>query len=75
VKRSEMEATMEAAVFGARAGDVVGPFKTDAGWRLVRVEALHPAKLDETTGEEIKSWLFNEWLNEQRRKMPCRELA
>jgi putative peptide maturation system protein len=75
VKRAEMDAAMEAAVFGARAGDVVGPFKTDAGWRLVRVEALHPAKLDETTGEEIKSWLFNEWLNEQRRKMPCRQLV
>jgi len=75
VKRAEMEATMEAAVFGARAGDVVGPFKTGSGWRLIRVEALHPAKLDETTREEIGSWLFNEWLNEQRRKMPCRELV
>ncbi len=75
VKRAAMDAAMEAAVFGARAGDVVGPFKTDTGWRLVRVEALNPAKLDEKTSEQIKSWLFNEWLKEQSRNMPCQELV
>jgi parvulin-like peptidyl-prolyl isomerase len=72
VKRAELEAAMEAAVFSARGGDVVGPFKTEAGWRLVRIEALHPGRLDEVTSEEIKSWLFNEWLNEQHRKSETR---
>lgn len=68
VRRVEMEAAVEAAVFGAGRGKVVGPIKTDEGWRLIKIEALHPATLDNTTREAIKSRLFDEWLKEQRRK-------
>jgi len=66
VKRPALAAAAQAAVFGARAGEVVGPVRTDAGWQLIKVEALRPATLDEATREEIKSLLLNEWLSDQR---------
>ena len=68
VRRSEMEAAMEAAVFGAQPGKTVGPIKTCDGWELVKVEALHPATLDDGMRETIKSLLFSEWLTERRLK-------
>lgn len=68
VRRADLEASIEAAVFGAQPRRVVGPFKTDAGWCLVKVEARHPAMLDDATRETIKSHLFKEWLDERRRK-------
>ena len=68
VPRTEMEAAVEAAVFGAPPGKTVGPFKGDAGWELVKIEALHRAQLDAATREAIKARLFEDWLKEQRRK-------
>lgn len=68
IRRIDMEAAIEAAVFGAQPGKIVGPFKIDAGWALVKVEAIHPATLNDATRESIKSMLFDEWLSEQRRK-------
>jgi len=66
VRRGELTPAAQAAVFGARVGAVVGPFETRAGWRIIKVESVHPAKLDETTRDEIKSTLFAEWLKAQR---------
>lgn len=68
VRRAELDAAAEAAVFGAKPGKVVGPFKTEQGWRLIRIHALSPATLDEATRAEIQARLFDEWLSEQRRK-------
>lgn len=67
-RRTEMEAVIEAAVFGAQPGQVVGPFKTDAGWSLIKIEAHQRGTLDDATREKIKAQLFDEWLQEQRRK-------
>ncbi|HVS81107.1 MAG TPA: peptidylprolyl isomerase [Pyrinomonadaceae bacterium] len=66
--RSEMEAAMEAAVFGAQPGRIVGPIKTDDGWELIKLEFFHLAALDDSMRETIKSQLFDEWLSEQRLK-------
>lgn len=68
MRRAEMETAVEPAIFGASPGKVVGPFKTDAGWSLFKVEAIHRATLDEGTRESIKTRIFNEWLSERRRK-------
>ena len=67
VRRSDLEAVVEAAIFSAKPGKVIGPIKTDDGWELIKVESLHPAVLDDSLREEIKSLLFREWLNERRR--------
>jgi putative peptide maturation system protein len=68
MRRTQMEAAVESAIFGASPNSVVGPFKTDEGWSLFKVEAIHRATLDEATREEIKSRIFDEWLSERRRK-------
>jgi len=68
VRRTEMEPRMEAAVFGTQPGRTVGPIKTYAGWELVKVEAVHLAKLDDTLRETIKSLLFGDWLAGERLK-------
>ncbi len=68
VRRDDLISTLEAAIFGATVGAVVGPFKTEAGWELVKVEARHPAQLDEATRTQIVNTLFDEWLSEWRGK-------
>jgi parvulin-like peptidyl-prolyl isomerase len=72
VRRGELTPAAQAAVFGAQPGEVVGPFETRASWRLVRVEDVHPASLDDLTREEIKNTLFREWLAAQRENTPIR---
>ncbi|HEV2765678.1 MAG TPA: peptidylprolyl isomerase, partial [Pyrinomonadaceae bacterium] len=66
--RADFEAASESAVFGASAGQVVGPFKTDHGWTLFKVESVERAVLDDARREAIASQLFDEWLSERRRK-------
>jgi putative peptide maturation system protein len=68
VRRGDLNSTMEAAVFGARAGAVVGPFKTATGWELIKVQTRQPARLDDATRAQIADALFAEWLAERRRK-------
>ncbi|PWT88751.1 MAG: hypothetical protein C5B55_12585 [Blastocatellia bacterium] len=72
VRRTEMEPTMEAAVFGARPGQMVGPIKTYGGWQLAKIEALHLATLDDSLRDTIKSLLFEEWLSGERLKAKIR---
>ncbi|HEX8073073.1 MAG TPA: peptidylprolyl isomerase [Pyrinomonadaceae bacterium] len=68
VRRADLAADAEAAVFGAKAGALVGPFKDERGWVLFKVEAVQRGALDDATREQIKTQLFQEWLAEQRRK-------
>jgi len=68
LRRSQMEHLVAAAVFGVQPGEVAGPVRTERGWCLVLVEALHPATLDDVTRAEIEAALFADWLQEERRK-------
>ncbi len=68
VRRADLISTLEAAIFGAVAGAVVGPFKTEAGWELVKVEGRQPAQLDDATRAKIITTIFAEWLDERRNK-------
>ena len=68
VRRAELEATVEPAVFAAESAETVGPFATDDGWRLIYVEAVRRAVLDAATREEIRSLLWSEWLGQERRR-------
>jgi putative peptide maturation system protein len=72
ISRTDMEASVEAAVFGGQPGKIVGPLKTDAGWQLVKIESIDSATLDDTMRETIKSLLFDEWLSERRSKARIR---
>ena len=42
VRRADLEPALEAAVFGARPPQVVGPIKSDPGWELIKVN--HPPR-------------------------------
>ncbi len=66
VGRKTLPPVLEAAIFGAQAGQVVGPLKTSQGWHLVLVEALYPATLDDATRGLIVAELFADWLRQQR---------
>ena len=66
VRRADLDAIAAAAVFGAEPGSVAGPLKDDAGWRLILIEARHPAVLDDATRDEIRALLFEEWLDARR---------
>jgi parvulin-like peptidyl-prolyl isomerase len=65
VSRTTLTPAVEAAVFGAAAGAVLGPFQTPLGWALVRVEELLPAVLDAAVTERIRGHLFQKWLDAQ----------
>jgi len=79
VKRTDMEAAVEAAVFGAQPGKVTGPFKSDDGWHLIKIESLHRAELDDTVRDTIKAQVFADWLDERRQhseiKLPLLEVV
>jgi putative peptide maturation system protein len=66
--RKGLSPAVEAAVFGARAGDVVGPFKTPQGFHLIKVEEILPGRLDEKTTETIRERLFADWLRARMRE-------
>jgi putative peptide maturation system protein len=68
LRRAGLHPALEAAVFGARPGEVAGPVRTEEGWHLVRVEEVHPATLDGGTRETITALLFEEWLADRRAK-------
>lgn len=72
VARKNLTPAVEAAVFGGRAGDVVGPFKTSRGFSLVKIEEILPAQLDEKTTETIRDHLFEEWLRQRIRQARVR---
>src|SRR5262245_4033655 len=68
LKREDMEAVVESAVFGAQPGSVIGPFKLEDGWHLIKIESLHRAELDDALRETIKEKVFAEWFEERLRK-------
>jgi putative peptide maturation system protein len=66
LSRSEFEPTVQPGIFGAVAGQVVGPYRVEKIWTLYLVEALHPADLDDTTRAQIADQIFAEWLADER---------
>ncbi len=65
LSRSDLTAEIEAAVFGASEGDVIGPIKTDAGYNLFKIIKFHkPHKDDSTLRWEIKEMIFQQELDD-----------
>lgn len=56
---------IEAAVFGAKPGTVLGPFKTAQGFHLIHVAEIIPAQLNDRTRDAIREHLFEQWLADQ----------
>ncbi|MGZ3241656.1 MAG: peptidylprolyl isomerase, partial [Burkholderiaceae bacterium] len=64
VLRGSLKSDIEAKVFNAAVGDLLGPFAAADGtyYEIFTVTAKHPATLDEETKSEIRRLLREEWL-------------
>jgi parvulin-like peptidyl-prolyl isomerase len=63
--RSQMTGLVEAAVFAAKPGTVIGPVKTEKGWNLFKVAARHKPDFDEARGV-IQITLFDQLIRKLR---------
>ena len=64
VLRGSLQSDVEAKVFNAAAGDLLGPFASGdrTTFEIFRVNAKHPARLDDDTATEVRRLLREEWL-------------
>ncbi|MCU0269800.1 MAG: peptidylprolyl isomerase [Acidimicrobiales bacterium] len=66
VRRFALEPAVAEVVFGAAAGDLVGPVETDGLHHVLRVERIDRARLDEGTHALVEDLLFDAWLADRR---------
>lgn len=64
VLRGSLKTDIEAKVFNASEGDLLGPFASPdrTVFEIFKVDAKHPARMDEDTAAEIRRLLREEWL-------------
>lgn len=64
VLRGSLRPDLESKVFNAAAGDLLGPFASGdrTVFEIFRVNATHPARLDDDTATEVRRLLKEEWL-------------
>jgi peptidylprolyl isomerase len=64
VLRGSLKGDIEARVFNAREGELLGPFASPDGacYEIFCVNAKHPATLDADTAAEVRRLLREEWL-------------
>jgi len=64
VLRGSLRSDVEAKVFNAARGDLLGPFASGdrTAFEIFRVNARHPARLDDDTATEVRRLLREEWL-------------
>ena len=64
VLRGSLPAHIEARVFNAAPGELLGPFPSQDRelYEIYMVNAKHPAALDEDTAVEVRRLLREEWL-------------
>jgi peptidylprolyl isomerase len=70
VLRGSLRSDVEAKVFNAAAGGLLGPFTLGdrTAFEIFRVNARHPARLDEDTNTEVRRLLREEWLQARARE-------
>jgi len=70
VLRGSLRSDVEAKVFNAAAGDLLGPFTPGdrTTFEIFRVNAKHPARLDDDTATEVRRLLREEWLRARARE-------
>lgn len=62
IDRWKLKPDVAAVVFGAKIGDVIGPFDFDGSYHLFMVEKFIPAELSRQKYQELLNNMFNEWL-------------
>ncbi|RJX38058.1 hypothetical protein D3P09_18450 [Paenibacillus pinisoli] len=69
VGRDSLTPAETAAVFGAQAGEVLGPLRTNQGYLIFKIEEIKSARLNESLRSRIGTILFEEWLREQMKEV------
>jgi peptidylprolyl isomerase len=64
VSRSTLPTDMAAKIFNAAPGEVLGPFKRDHVYLIIRVEEVTKAELNAETKEAIMQSIFAEWVSQ-----------
>jgi len=64
VLRGSLRGDVEAKVFNAAAGELLGPFASSdrTTFEIFRVNTKHPARLDDDTATEVRRLLREDWL-------------
>jgi peptidylprolyl isomerase len=64
VMRGSLRTDVEAKVFNAAVGELLGPFASAdrTAFEIFRVDARHPARLDDDTAAEVRRLLREDWL-------------
>lgn len=65
VSRREFRPEIEAAIFAAKPGDLLGPIKSAGQFHIVLVEQIWKAAFDEQTSLVLREELFQQWLQRQ----------
>jgi peptidylprolyl isomerase len=70
VLRGSLRSDVEAKVFNAAAGDLLGPFPSPdrTTFEIFRVNAKRPARLDDDTATEVRRLLREEWFQARARE-------
>ncbi len=79
IRRGELAGPLEDALFAAKVGAIVGPYETEHGWHVARVEAVirettapYPevrGAIDADLRAVARTRAFDEWLEERRRAL------
>jgi parvulin-like peptidyl-prolyl isomerase len=64
IRRGILPDEIDAKVFNAKAGDIIGPFQfgSENLWQVIMVAAVHHPVKDEDTENEIVDAIYNNWL-------------
>ena len=65
IKRKQLRPEISAAVFAAKAPQLIKPVVTDLGIHLIRVEEIIQPQLDHLLYQQILMELFDRWLEQQ----------
>lgn len=71
VNRGILPAEVEAAVFAAQAGAVLGPFREHGIWTVYKVHAINPPKLNDALKAVLAERIFAQWLRDQVCSVPA----
>ncbi len=64
LSRGTLPDEVDAKAFNASAGELLGPFESEDGllFEIFQVTAVHPARLDSSTRDEVHKQVFRQWL-------------
>jgi peptidylprolyl isomerase len=70
VLRGSLRPDIEGKIFNAAVGELLGPFASAdrTAFEIFRVNAKHPARLDEDTATEVRRLLREDWLRARARE-------